>query len=260
MGSGPEERIVDLRRLRRTCRDCSLRTLCLPAGIARSDLERLDAVVRSRMPLDRGEALFHAGDRFEHLYVVRSGSVRTTQPGPDGEEQVIGFHLPGELVGLEAISESVHHCAATALERTSVCAVPFDNLESVAAEIPALQKQLHRLISRELVQDQHHLIALGRRTARERIALFLHSLSERLEGAGYSGDDFRLTMSRDDIASYLGLALETVSRLLTRLAEDGVIEVDRRQVRILDRAALAQLAGRPGPQPGAGAHSRDNAG
>jgi CRP/FNR family transcriptional regulator len=259
MSSGAD-RVVDLRRLRRSCKDCSLRTLCLPAGVGRGDIERLDAVIRSRLPLDRGEALFHAGDAFESLFVIRSGTIRTTQPGPDGEEQVIGFHLPGELVGLEAISDETHHCEAVALERTSVCAVPFDHLQEVASEIPALQKQFHRLISRELVQDQHHLIALGRRTARERIALFVHSLGERLEGAGYDGTAFRLAMSRDDIANYLGLALETVSRVLTRLHEERIVDVDRRRVSILDAEALASVAGRPDHPVGQRSRSHDSAG
>lgn len=243
MASSSDERVVDLRRLRRSCKECSLRTLCLPAGIARDDMERLDEVIRSRMPLDRGEALFRAGERLEQLFVVRSGTVRTTKAGADGEEQVIGFHLPGELVGLEAISDDVHHCDAIALERTSVCAVPFDHLQQIASRIPSLQRQFHRLISRELVQDQQHLLALGRRTARQRVALFLYSLAERLESAGFDGTELRLSMSREDIANYLGLALETVSRLLTKLAEEGLIEVERRRVRIDDRRALATQAG-----------------
>lgn len=238
------DRVVDLNRLRRSCADCSLRLLCLPAGISREDIGRLDEIVRARVPLDRGEALFRAGDTFSSLYVIRSGSVRTVRLGDEGDEQVIGFHLPGELVGLEGIGDETHHCDAVALERTSVCAVQFAQLEQAAARVPALQQQLHRVMSREIMQDHEHLMALGRRTARERVALFLHSLSERLEYAGYDGSDFRLSMSREDIASYLGLALETVSRLLTRLSDEEVIAVDRRRLHIRDHAALAAAAGR----------------
>lgn len=235
--------VIDLRRLRRSCADCSLRSLCLPAGISGGDLARLDAVVKARLPLDGGEGLFRSGDTFEHLYVVRGGCVRTTHPASDGEEQVIGFHLPGELVGLDAISDGRHHCDAVALERTNVCAVPYDQLEEVAAHVPGLQHQILRIISREMVQDHQHLVALGRRTARARLALFLHGLGQRLHAAGYSGEAFRLPMSREDIASYLGLALETVSRLLGRLSEEGVIAVERRQVRIRDADALARIGG-----------------
>ena len=249
--------VVDLRRLRRSCAECSLRTLCLPAGISGDDLGSLDRVVRARMPLDGGENLFRAGDAFESIYVVRGGCLRTTHPAGDGGEQVIGFHLPGEIVGLEAISDGRHHCDAVALERTSVCAVPFADLERIAAEVPGLQHQILRIVSREMGQDQQHLVALGRRTARERLGMFLLSLSRRLDAAGYRGDAFRLPMSREDIAGYLGLALETVSRLFGRMAEDGIIAVDRRNVRILDGHALAAIAGdaevasgRPGADAG----------
>ncbi len=237
------EGVVDLGRMRRSCAACSLRSLCLPAGVSSEDLHRLDAVVRARMPLQAGEGLFRAGDDFSNLFVVRAGCIRTTHPASDGDEQVMGFHLPGELLGLDAISDGHHQCDAVALERTSVCAVPFDQLEEVANQVPGLQHQVLRIISRELVQDQQHLAALGRRTARGRLALFLHSLSQRLHAAGYSGEDFRLPMSRDDIASYLGLALETISRLLGRLSDEGVIAVERRRVRVLDTAALASIGG-----------------
>ncbi|MDZ7749841.1 MAG: helix-turn-helix domain-containing protein [Halofilum sp. (in: g-proteobacteria)] len=258
MAPDQHERVVDLRRLRRSCRECSLRTLCLPAGIPPADMEQLDRVVQSRLPLDRGQSLFRAGDRLEHLYAARSGTLRTAQPGSEGDEQVIGFHLPGELAGLEAISDDTHHCDAVALERTSVCAVPFGRLQEVAARVPALQSQFHRLISRELVQDQQHLIALGRRTARERLALFLHSLAQRLEASGLDGCELRLVMSRDDIANYLGLALETVSRLLTKLTEEGVIDVERRRVRIVDPVALARVAGQPVIAGGTGERDREH--
>lgn len=253
------ERVVDLNRLRRSCSECSLRLLCLPAGVSREDVGQLDEIVKARLPLDRGEALFRAGDAFSSLYVIRSGSVRTARVSDDGDEQVIGFHLPGELVGLEGIGDDQHHCDAVALERTSVCALQLSQLEQVAARIPAVQQQFNRIMSREIMQDHAHLMALGRRTARERVALFLHSLSERLEEAGYDGGDFRLSMSREDIASYLGLALETVSRLLTRLSDEGVIAVDRRRLRIRDGAALAAAAGRTSSSPGRARDRRSGA-
>lgn len=241
-----EERpIVSMRALRRSCADCSLRALCLPAGVEREDLEHLDAVVRKPAPLSRGDRLYRAGQPFEFVYVVRSGALKTVQTAEDGEAQVMGFHVPGELLGLDAISDDQHHCDALALERTSVCAIPFQRLEQVAAELPSLQRQLHRIISREILHDQQHLSALGRRTARERIALFVYTLSRRLNNAGYSPTDFNLSMSRDDMANYLGLALETVSRLLKKLSDDGILQVDRRRVRILDMDGLTALTGQP---------------
>ncbi len=235
--------VVDIGRLRRSCSNCSLRRLCLPDSLGTSDVEKLDDIVQQRLPLDRGEPLFYAGDDFHNIYVVRSGSMRSTQASMPGEEQVIGFHLPGELLGLDAISSGRHQCNAVALDRTSVCAVPFEQLETVALKVPALQQQLLRIISREMVEEHAHLAALGRRSARERLALFLHSFAARLERSGHPGDEISLTMSRGDIASYLGVALETVSRLMTRLAEEGVIAIDRRHLRILDRDELAAAAG-----------------
>jgi len=242
------ESVVNLQALRRTCGDCSLRALCLPAGIDARDLERLEAVVRKPAPLTRGDKLFHAGQAFEFLYVVRSGSLKTVQPAENGEIQVMGFHMPGELLGLDAIRDERHQCEAIALERTSVCALPFDRLEQMAADFPSLQHQLHRVISREIVHDQEHLAALGRRTARERIALFLCSLSRRMTAVGHSGSDLNLSMSREDMANYLGLALETVSRLLKKLCDDGVLAVDRRRVRILAPDALDAIAGQSNPR------------
>lgn len=258
-GSGAS-RAVDVGRLRRSCASCSLRALCLADGLQMADIERLDAVVQQRVPIDSGETLFDAGEAFRNLYVVRGGTMRTTQAGTPGEEQVIGFHLPGELLALDAISSGYHQCTAVALDRTSVCAVPFSQLERVATRVPALQKQLLRIISREMVEDHQHLAALGRRSARERLALFLYSLAVRLERSGHAGDSFNLSMSRGDIASYLGLALETVSRLMTRLAEEGIIAIDRRHLRIIDRDALATVAGDPRSQhaesPATGSRAR----
>lgn len=247
-GGAASARVIDIGRLRRSCMNCSLRSLCLPEGLAVADVEKLDDVVQQRVPLDPGQPLFHAGDPFDHLYVVRSGSMRSTQAGAPGEEQVIGFHLAGELLGLDAISAGRYQSEAVALERTSLCAVPFVELERVALHVPGLQQQLLRIISREMVEEHKHLAALGRRSARERLALFLHSLALRLERSGLPGDAISLTMSRGDIASYLGMALETVSRLMTRLAEEGIIAIDRRHLRILDRAALAHAAGMVEPE------------
>lgn len=238
-----DSRVLDLQSLRRSCADCSLRLLCLPAGINYGEFPQLEAVVRKPAPLKRGDSLFRMNDPFEHLYVVRSGSVKTVSPTYDGDTQIMGFHIPGEIVGLDAISNDRHQCDALALERTSVCAIPFTQLEQVSAHLPSLQRQLHRIISREIVHDHEHLAALGRQTARERLALFLVNLAHRLENAGYSPTEFRLSMSREDIGSYLGLALATVSRLFSQLAEDGVVEIDRRQLRIAQPEALAQLAG-----------------
>lgn len=234
--------VLDLVRLRRGCAQCSLQQLCLPAGIGAQDLVRLDEIVRQRRPMERGERLFRFGDTLSAVYVARDGAFKTVSLNEEGDEQIIGFHLPGELVGLDALGTGVHRCEAVALTAANVCEVPFEDLTNVAAELPSLQQQLMRVIGQSVGRDHDHMEILVRRQANERIALFLHGLSERLLHIGQSGTDFKLPMSREDIGSYLGLALETVSRGFTRLQDDGVIGVFGRRVEIVDSVELNKLA------------------
>ncbi len=233
---------IDLATLRRSCGHCSLRQLCLPAGIGVNDLARLDEVVRRRRPLKRDERLFHHGDAPSSIYVARNGAFKTVSLSEGGDERVIGFHLPGELMGLDALSGDGHRCEAVALDPSEVCEVPVDDLAAVAAQLPGLQRQLMRVIGQSISLDRDHAEMLSRRHANERIALFLHGMGERLQHIGQSALQFRLAMSREDIASYLGLAIETVSRGFTRLQEDGVIAVSGRQVDVRDPAELMRLA------------------
>lgn len=234
--------VIDLATLRRGCAQCSLRQLCLPAGIGASDLQQLDDIVRRRRPVTRGELLFRAGDRLNAVYVARDGAFKTVSNSEDGDTQVVGFHLAGELIGLDALGEGVHRCDAVALTAANVCEVPFEQLTLVAAQVPGLQQQLMRVIGQSVSRDHDHLQMLARRQANERIALFLLGLCERLRNIGESGTQFRLPMSREDIAYFLGLALETVSRGFTRLQDDGVIAVAGRQVEILDEREMRRLA------------------
>lgn len=233
---------IDLVRLRRSCADCSLGELCLPAGVDRDDLGRLDTLVQRRRPLQRGESLFRAGDPLRSVYVASAGAFKTVVVNASGEEHVLGFHLPGELFGLDAIGSGKHRCEAIALGEAKVCELPFASLSTVAAQLPSLQRQLLRVMGQSADRDHDHVDVLSRRQASERIALFLHGLGERYHRIGQPGDDFQLPMSRDEIARYLGLALETVSRGFTRLHEDGVIDVRGRRVRIVDAAALHAVA------------------
>lgn len=237
--------VLDLVSLRRGCAQCSLRQLCLPAGIGPAELQRLDEIVRRRRPVERGGRLFRAGDRLGAVHVARDGAFKTVATSEDGEAQVVGFHLPGELIGLDALGAGTHRCDAVALTTANVCEVPFDLLSTVAAQVPGLQRQLMRVIGQSGDRDRDHLQMLVRRQANERIALFLHGLAERLRNIGERGDKFRLPMSREDIAHFLGLALETVSRGFTRLQEDGVISVLGRRIEILDAAELQRLAHGP---------------
>jgi CRP/FNR family transcriptional regulator, anaerobic regulatory protein len=238
---------LDIVRLRASCAACALSQLCLPAGIDGDELLRLDEAVQKRRPLQRGQLLFEDGAPFQSLFVVRAGTFKTFSSSEQGEVQVLGFHLPGEIIGFDALADDRHRCTAEALEQASVCEVPFDGLTQISQSIPGLQRQLLRIASREVVKDHEHLGMMGRKQAQERLAIFLRSLSDRHRRLRLVHDDVMLTMSRQDLANYLGLVVETVSRLFTRFEELGVLTVERKRIRILDFARLDELAGEPVP-------------
>ncbi|GAB4194304.1 MAG: fumarate/nitrate reduction transcriptional regulator Fnr [Wenzhouxiangellaceae bacterium] len=233
-----------MKQLRERCSHCSLQELCLPAGIDDQDLEQLDHLVAERRRLERGQYLYLQGQPYTSLYVVRFGSFKSVANLEQGDEQVIGFHLSGELLGLDALGPGAHQCAAQALETSTVCEIPYEQLESVARAIPGLQRQLMSMISRELNQEQQHLVLITRKSARARLATFLLSYARRLEVRGFRGDEFTLSLSRYDLASFLGLAVETVSRLFTAFREEGLLRVERRRIGLLDRNALSREAER----------------
>ena len=239
---GTVSNILNLHALRQSCGDCALNQLCLPASIGGSDLDRLDHVVKQRAPIERGDMLFREGVKQPALYIVRSGSLKTYVTLPEGDVQILGFHIAGELVGLDGLANEGHRCSAEALERSIVCEVPFDALSQVSAKIPGLQQQLFRVMSREFGRELEHPVMMGRKQAISRLAIFLRSLSERLHGIGHDPREITLSMSRQELANYLGLVIETVSRLFSRLQTLGVLKVERRTVRILDPAALSELA------------------
>lgn len=245
MSAECHNQVIDIARLRRGCANCSLQQLCLPAGIGVADLDRLDDVVRRRRPLARGDFLFRTGAPLGSLYVARDGAFKTMALNEDGNMQVIGFHLPGELIGLDALGSGRHRCDAEALAPASVCEVPYVELGKIAAQVPGLQHQLLRVIGQGMDRDQDHLEMMGRRHANERLALFLHGLAERFHVLGRSRSEFSLPMSREDIASYLGMVIETVSRTFTKLQDDGIIAIHGRQLRILDHTRLVQLVHEP---------------
>jgi CRP/FNR family transcriptional regulator len=233
--------VLDFDQIRRGCGSCALHELCLPAGIDSDDLKRLDTAVHDRRSLGRGKMLFRQGDSFHALYVVRTGALKTFVESPDGDTQVLGFSLPGEIVGVDALSGDFHLCGAIALEQTSICELPYEQLQRVLAEVPSLQRQLMRFISREIVSEQHHLVVMGKQQAQERLAIFLRSLSERYGRLSRDSSNLVLPMSRSDIANYLGLVIETVSRLFSRMESAGVLAVDRKSVRILRPDLLAKM-------------------
>jgi CRP/FNR family transcriptional regulator len=225
------------------CQDCSLYQLCLPTGIAGEELEQLDNIIQRRPPLKRGDYLFHIGGPFQAIYAVRSGSIKTYVPTEEGGEQVTGFYLPGELLGLDAINTGRHPCAAKALETTSLCEIPYERLSKLSNQIPNLQKQLLKVMSKELLHDQSLLMLLGKKNAEQRLAAMLISISNRYKQRGFSPTDFNLSMSRNDIGNYLGLAVETISRLFTRFQEDGLLEVTRRRIVIRECGEMKRIAG-----------------
>jgi CRP/FNR family transcriptional regulator len=210
-------------------------------GLAPDDVERLDDIVKRTRPLHRGDFLFRTGDRFRSLYVVKTGSIKTFAPSPEGGEQVLGFHLPGEIIGLDAIDTEAHACSAKVLETSAICEIPFSRLEELSASIPSLQHQMFRLLSKEISHDTDMLLLLGKKNAEERLAAFLVSLSRRLAKRGLSPTDFYLSMSRHEIGNYLGLAVETVSRLFTRFQDEGLLRVDRKHVELIDLDSLEAL-------------------
>jgi CRP/FNR family transcriptional regulator len=233
-----DHKVISFENLKVACKSCTLGSLCLPMGLDSADVERLDEIVKRNRPLHRGDHLFRDGDKFHSIYVVKTGSVKTYAPSEDGGEQVLGFHLPGELIGLDAIQDDQHHCSAKILETSAVCEIPFNKLEDLSSRVPSLQHQMYRLLSREIGNDEDMLTLLGKRNAEERLAAFLLSLSIRFKKRGFSPSDFYLSMSRHEIGSYLGLAVETVSRLFTRFQDDGLLKVERKHIQLLDLTKL----------------------
>jgi len=223
------------------CSSCNLRGLCLPVGLSPEDLERLDTLVTTRRKVRRGENLFRRGESFASIYAVRSGFFKTTVSSEDGRDQVTGFQMTGELLGLDGIGDATHSCDAVALEDSQVCVIPFGRLEELAQEFTGLQREFHRVMSREIVRDHGVMLLLSGMTAEERVAAFLLNLASRLQARGFSPSAFVLRMTRAEIGAYLGLKLETVSRAFSKLHEDGVLDVHQREVRIVDPAALRRL-------------------
>lgn len=233
----------NLRDLRVVCGNCSMRELCLPVGLDQAEIQTLDAAISNRRRLSRGDHLYRTQDPFHALYAVRSGFLKTFVLHEDGREQVTGFQMTGEILGMDAISTDRHACDAVALEDTEVCEVPFADLERLSGTIPALQRHFHKTLSREIVRDQGLMLLLGSMRAEERLAAFLLNLSQRFAERGYSRSEFNLRMTREDIGSYLGMKLETVSRTLSRLQDEGLLAVQGRAIQLLDPDRLKALTG-----------------
>jgi CRP/FNR family transcriptional regulator, anaerobic regulatory protein len=228
------------------CSSCNLRELCLPIGLSKPDLDRLDGLVALRKAVPRGQALFRSGEAFRSIYAVRTGFFKTCVSTADGRDQVTGFQMAGELLGLDGIGTDQHHCDAVALEDSQVCVIPYSQLEDLSREFTELQRQFHKIMSREIVRDHGVMLLLGSMRAEERLAAFLLNLAQRLKARGFSSSALVLRMTRDEIGSYLGLKLETVSRAFSRFQDEGLLEVKQRSIRIVDEEALRRLVNRAG--------------
>ena len=228
----------DIARVPTKCSSCNLRELCLPCGLTGQDVDRMGELVYTRRRLGRGENLYRAGDEFNSLYAVRSGFFKTVQTLEDGREQVTGFHMGGEIMGMDGIGPEKHTSSAVALEDSEVCVIPYSRLVNLGHEMHGLQRQFHKVMSREIAQEHSVMLLLGTMRAEERLAAFLLNLSQRFTARGYSASEFNLRMTREEIGSYLGLKLETVSRAFSKFQEDGLISVHQKNIRIRDVAAL----------------------
>ena len=231
----------DSQSTRATCSNCSLRELCMPIDVSPEDFARIDEVVATRRTVKRGATLFRHAEPFQSLFAIRTGFFKTFVTAESGREQVTGFQMAGEIIGFDGIVKERHACNAVALEDAEVCVMPFDRIGELSREIGALQQHLLRIMSSEIVREHGVMLLLGSMRAEERLAAFLLNLVQRLHARGFSRSELLLRMTRQEIGSYLGLKLETVSRTFSKFASDGIIEVAQRHIQILDTAELQKI-------------------
>jgi len=245
MSQSSKNNVIKLSEAAVNCRNCSMYGICTPPGADAKTMALIEGAIKKRRVVSRGEHLYRAGDPFTSIYCVRSGSIKTFVNSDDGSEQVTGFHLPGELLGLAGICAEDMPGSAVALETSSVCEIPFDRIDVLTESLPGLKDELIRLLSQKVLHYQTLTMLLSRKSAEERLAALLLSLSTRFQRRGFSSTEFYLSMSRNDIGNYLGLAVETVSRMFTRFDADGLLTVQRKYVKLHDLERLKVMAGSP---------------
>ncbi|HEY0064573.1 MAG TPA: fumarate/nitrate reduction transcriptional regulator Fnr [Telluria sp.] len=238
----PSIPVLSVGALKASCANCSMHQLCLPMGLDDNDISRLDQIIGRRRRLARDERLYQMDEPFRNLYAIRFGHFKTYQVNAGGEQQITGFQMAGELLGMDAISGDRHHCDAVALEDSEVCEIPFARLEELFGHVPTLLRHFHRIMSQEITREQNVMLLLGNMRAEQRFAVFLVNLSARYAARGYSPASFQLRMSREDIGNYLGLTIESISRLLSRFKKQGWLKVDKREVTLLDPVMIKALA------------------
>lgn len=225
------------------CQNCSISQLCLPYTLDHSSLDKLDEIIERKRPYRKGEQLFQAGQPLKSLYAVRSGSFKSFTVSDEGDAQISGFHLPGDLIGFDSIHSDVYTSFAESLETSMVCEIPFTSLERLSDQLPLLRRQVMRLMSTEISADKQMMMLLNHKSAEQRLATFLLDFSERFKSRGLSSKEFRLSMTRAEIGNYLGLTVETVSRLLSKLHKEAVIQVDGKFILLTDFTQLQQISG-----------------
>jgi CRP/FNR family transcriptional regulator len=233
---------INIGALKASCAGCSMHQLCLPMGLDEGELNRLDQIIGQRRRIARDERLYQMDEPFRNLYAIRFGHFKTYQVNAGGEQQITGFQMAGELLGMDAISSDHHHCDAVALEDSEVCEIPFSRLEDLFGQVPTLLRHFHRIMSQEITREQNVMLLLGNMRAEQRFAVFLTNLSSRYAARGYSPNSFQLRMSREDIGNYLGLTIESISRLLSRFKKQGWLKVDKREVTLLNPVMLKAMA------------------
>jgi CRP/FNR family transcriptional regulator, anaerobic regulatory protein len=223
------------------CSNCNMRELCMPIDLSQEDLDRIDRVIGARRKIKRGETLYHNGEKFSNLYAIRTGFFKTCITSEDGRDQVTGFQMAGEVIGLDGIVHDHHTCDAIALEDAEICAMPFAQIEDLSREVNSLQHHVHKIMSREIVREHGVMLLLGSMRAEERLAAFLLNLAQRLHARGFSKSELVLRMTREEIGSFLGLKLETISRTFSKFVDDGIVDVKQRHVHILNTQALQEI-------------------
>ncbi len=239
----PPAQVFSIHALRVHCQSCTLRELCLPVGLSVGETEQLDKLVLHRNRFKKNETLYRAGDPFRALYAIRMGSFKTNVLAEDGREQIVGYHMLGEIIGYDGVGTDRHTVGAIALEEADVCALPFSQIENLARTVPMMQHTLHQFMSREMMRDQGAMLMLGSMRAEERLVVFLLNLADRYRRRGYSSTEYTLRLTRAEIGSYIGLKLEAVSRVFSRLQEEGLIQVQGRSIKLLDPVTLKKMIG-----------------
>lgn len=225
------------------CNTCSLSSLCLPMSLNMTEIDRLDNIIDKSRPLKKGDHLFHQGESFSSVYAIRAGTVKTYTLTNEGEEQITGFYFPGEMVGISGFDSEQYPVSAKILETTTVCEIPFERLDELSGQMPELRRQILRTLSKEIRDDQQMMLLLSKKNAEQRVATFLIKLSTRFKLRGYSETQFRLSMSRNEIGNYLGLAVETVSRIFTRFQKMELVRVDGKEIELCNLEEIYRLSG-----------------